>query len=253
MAVKLDIRGSRYRQGGAGTVYDRRGYVDGLTASTATAKIAEALAHPDVPKIGDTISELPGIFCSDIAVEQVSSGTASGVKWALMSFTYRPADFVSLPPDDNGPGLLTVGATTEQVTTYKDREGNQIFVEHQGLKQGVGVSIKVANPVFEFSRREETNPEARASAHVGNVNSVFSNGHAARTLFLAELLGTSSDGGESFDSRYRFEKRKDTHDPTVVYVDPDTGDPPEGLVDGEGIKDVEVYDESDFNLLNINF
>jgi hypothetical protein len=46
---------------------------------------------------------------------------------------------------------------------------------------------------------------------------------------------------------FNFEYREDGWDPTVVFIDPETGEPPDGLVDTEGVKTVTWYPTKNFN------
>lgn len=254
MAVELDVNGSRFRHLEDGTKeYHRRCRAHGLAGANALALIDAALEDAQMPQPGDVLDAtlFPTMRVVERNVERVDCQVS--VKWAFVVVIYRTkSSTVQSEPDDNAPGVITVGAVVETVEEAMDRATTpaQITVEHDGVTQGGTVQVRRARPVLRFSRREETSPDGRAEAHVGNVNSTTFAGHGAGEVFCQSIIGRSDDGGESYLTDYEFDVNPDGHNPTVFFRGED-GLPPDGLVSGTGIKTVTSYDESNFNALNL--
>ena len=157
-------------------------------------------------------------------------------------------------------GIRTLTSTSRDgrstVQTEFDRLGAEITVKRETGAPDIiqPVQYRRARPVLEFSRWESSNPRSRAETHVGTVNSSIWNGYAAEKVLCTGIVGTTRDGGDSFDVRYTFEVKADTlgWDTTVVYIDEDTGRPISPLVDTVSKKTIELYDTSNFGLLNIS-
>jgi hypothetical protein len=104
-----------------------------------------------------------------------------------------------------------------------------------------------------FSRREGFSPAFKSRNFVGRTNSGTWGGDPPGSWLCTRIEGVSDDGGQTFNVTYEFQYNIDTWLATVVFIDPDTGRPPENLIEGEGLKQVQVYPRVDFNLLNLGY
>jgi hypothetical protein len=96
-----------------------------------------------------------------------------------------------------------------------------------------------------------SSPRARAEANVGKTNDALWNGYAANTVLCTSIVGNSRDGGATYDVRYEFEYKPNGWTELVVFKDEETGRPIANLVAGVSKVTVDLYDEADFDALNI--
>ena len=156
-------------------------------------------------------------------------------------------------PESDAPNPLRGGASLTQIETAKGRDGSQITVTHDGDTQGGQISVLVAQANFSREIIEQTDdPEAIQNEWIGKVNLNQWKGGSPRTWICSdvqyELVERNDSGTDRYSFTYSFEQsdNPDGWDPTVVYQNAD-GTIPEGLVDGDGIKTIEWYEEKDFN------
>lgn len=119
--------------------------------------------------------------------------------------------------------------------------------------QGGEVDVQIPQLVLQTDRIEKFSPKAKAKEFVGTVNSNIIGTDLPRTWLCTSIQGRTDNDGESYNVTYEFQFNPETWDAIVVFIDKETGNPPPGLVEGEGIQVVQVYRAKDFNRLKIDF
>lgn len=239
----------------AGITATKHGRASGIVG-TGDAYLKEVLDDAAMPSYGDQHPTITTIYLSDIRITPEDCGKAS------IQLTYTTPDLASAPVNDTGPGLIEVGATVAEVDTEKDRAGTQITLSHdfssdRGVEtQGGVVRTYVPHATLRQTRKESANPGNKASTYVGKINSASIWSRGAKTLLCTAINGTSDDNGETYTVTYEFQHNPDGWDATVVFIDPETGRPPDGVASSGaniGVKTVEVLDDVSFSGLNLSF
>ena len=219
----------------------------------------------DLPKFGDFHPTRPGIRVLDVAVTPIDVSTCRVV------VSYQGVDPKSSPPDDKQKPIIEVGAQTVQVETNEDIDGNLLTTHFIQTKldpvtslqktydetQPGKIQIQVPQPIVKLSRREQSNPYDKALMYVGKINAQSFMDQASHMWMCIRIIGRSDDGGRSYNVDYEFQFNRESWDPTIVGIDKDTGMPPvdtDGnsvLVEGDGFKQVQVYEEVDFAGLSL--
>ena len=169
------------------------------------------------------------------------------------------------------PYIMSGGSSVEQVETQihrrdqnanpnpGDRAGDQITVEHEGVKQGGEITPFEGRAVLNFGTAfASLTPWLLVANWVNTVNDsssfFYSPGALARTWLITELNFELSDrespfGWPIYEFSMTMRHNPDTWDPGVIFIDPTTGRPPEGLSAGTGYKQVIWHDERNFSNL----
>lgn len=235
-------------------------FVDDVEDSgiTPEAKLIEA-TNAVIAQVGDIGADHPSEPDSKIVAFRPRAVSSDQVQVGIV---YRKARF-SLPLNQS---LIEVGASLSEDETTKDADGNPFSVEYTypanypGDKAGqtwgdVGDAVQklVPSMTIVVTRREAASPGDTAKQFVGKVNdgpwSLDSTANARQWL-CTSITGRSEDGGLTYTVVYQFERRE-TWDLGIYFINPDTGKPPADLVDGVGIKQVQLYTEADFDLLGL--
>lgn len=261
MAAERHLIGSRmsdqFDQHGR-TYLERVGIL--VTASSFVEAQHAALLDATVPKRYDTLTfgvspDDVTLYCGDRDVTSVANAEGLTQAYCIIECQWRLASAgqSTEPPDDNGEGITTVGAVVETVQTEFDKNGAEITVKRNATSPDIiqPVTLRRPSPILEHTRLEVSNPRFRAVTHVGTLNDAVWNGYSAKTLLCTGLVGTTRDGGDSYEVRYSFEYRS-TWDTVVVYIDEDTGRPISPLVDTVSKKTIELYPTSNFGALSIS-
>ena len=166
---------------------------------------------------------------------------------------------------------IEIGATVSQIQTNKDYAGAVITVgwtppsgynENVAAKPKEGVlhetsdtiSILVPDHSITISKKEKASPQSKAKLYVGWANSggwTWDKTAAPRTWLCTGIVGRSDDGGKNYQVTYDFQYRADTWDSVVLYIDPNTGQPPADLIGGTGIKTIQMYGTKNFSTLKL--
>lgn len=250
------------------TTLRRAGYVQGLTSTDPADYAEDVLAAGAVPSAGSTITINGDTLYLRARVVKASDDSALGD--ARVELAYEVADAST---DDSGTPVLEVGTTLRQVETGKDANGDPITVSYDwpdgakgllpdgeakdGATHTIGGTIRVMKPTSQLrgSFNKATNtPGSFTRAYVGKVNSTTWQGDPARTWMCtratAKLVDNASDP-KVWQMDFTFEYDENTWDDetTVIYIDPETGRPPDGIDDpaDNGIEIIEYYGEKDFN------
>ena len=203
-----------------------------------------ARASP-LPQPGATHPWQPALTLRDREI------TALGVSMARVMLIYRRDD-VAQPP-----GLLYAtrgGSSSEQIETQLDKSGNQITVTHQGKTQGGEIHPFESRSEIQVYWLEQSQfPGDLTRTYTNTVNNgpwALDLAAPARTWRCTDISFDLEDGTRT-PPLYRFQAsfvfNPDKHDPQVIYIDPETGRPPPGLVVNQGYKTITWYAAVNFN------
>lgn len=234
----------------------------GLSASlawtvTEVQSEDDALDHQGIPQPGEPY---PG---RGFAIATSITAKPSGPNVFIVTVQYAVPDRDSnvQPVTPGASGVIELGVATSVIRTTRDINGNQIVVAYRQTLatgefnddfQGGEVEYE-ASQLLLIQRRTETFPPMQKSRFYSNtVNRRKIWGFAKGTLFCHPITAVSNDGGETYQVTYQFQEA-DTWRATATYKDKKTGKPPNDLVQGVGVVDVEIYRETDFSDLNLQF
>lgn len=242
MTVTLDIlQGSISVSESAGIITSakRTALVSGNWSSLSAAA-GDILSDANLPAVGHKITiNGQDLHLEDRDVRLIDGGDAE------VELAYKRRD----TPETM---QYRIGTSVEQVTTQLDREGNPITVTHNGVTQGGEISADDSLTVLEAEFVTQSATPGTVVATWGNkVNSTAWMGGAPGewrvTHASAELVDSTTSPHPEYRFRFQFTHRAGGWQPAVAFVDPETGNPPPGLVAGTGYKTVNHYHEIDFN------
>lgn len=154
-------------------------------------------------------------------------------------------------PETEQDFALRGGATLTQIETSRDRDGNLITVEHEGDEQTARVTVPAIQGNFEREVELQTNdPDDVVAEWVNHVNSTTFRGAPAGHWLCSNVTYDLLDR-TTIPKTYRFvfaferADKAEGHVYTVAYED-ENGNIPPGLVEGQGIKDVDWHFAADF-------
>jgi hypothetical protein len=271
-----------YRANGARAARTARGYTEtavwevlGLD-TVPDAEWMHAACHADgLPPPGDPHPIEEGVVVISLTPERLSADHAR------VSIQYGiPTDESATPESD--PGSIAIAASAQPEIVTSDRYGEPITVtwrttttDENGdeieFDDTKGVELEVMRPqlVVRFTRLEAEDPIDKALGFLGRVNrrAIWKGG--ARDWLCTDLSGETDDRGASYRVSYEFTSapggiverrnalglvvgpRGGGWDQEVVYIDDETGAPPDNLEPGLGIKVIRVYPEADFSDLEL--
>ncbi len=228
--------------------------VSGLAGNRAARMFAAILA-PGVPRRGTPHPVVPGIRAD------VVDATAQDQGNALVTVRYRKLDSDEEEEDEAAAPKITISAGLTRTRSQFDFEGKQILLQHtfnrgtpqfrKSEPQPGFVEILIPTVSVQFSRRESVSPGRKALDNVGKVNSRLFFSFQKRHWLCTRIDGNSQDGGVTYNVLYEFQLNRLTWDATVAYFDKERNEHPPDLVDKEGIKTVQIYEEADFGKLNL--
>ncbi len=172
-----------------------------------------------------------------------------GVGIVEVLITYKLPERGEFPPLGQS-FVMSGGSAVEQITTQLRRpppidDGSQITVEHNSVIQGGEITPFEVRSEISLSRIENTaNPLGISRFWTNSVNSggwFADPGAPARTWLIADVGFELINRGPAIPEwrfNYRLRNNPDGFDPQVVFIDPETGRPPPGLVQGTGYKTI---------------
>lgn len=227
----------------------RRARVMEVTGANDYQALNEALDEAGVPTVGGTLtgSALTNLRLRRRIPRLVAPKTVD-VDLVYEHFFNEGQSFDS-PPG----GFLSgeVRSNVNQVESNLDADGNTISVSHTydsdhpkygGQTKEQGGTIQFFQPERNLAiqgLKTTTHPWIMANRMVGAVNQTSWNGGDARTWMCVRASTRPLSLTGRYYMFYEFQYNQDTWDPTVVFIDPDTGKPPLNLVEGEGYKRIE--------------
>lgn len=234
----------------------RQFIVEGLTDDDYEV-LESALAVAGVPAHG---TSLGGSFAAnlilvthDVSLLEEDPGTVE------VTLTYEIGK-QSINAPAFGFLLGEVTASIQQTTTNKDIDGSQITVSHtypandehfpnQTKTQGGQIEYFEPQTSMRFSGIKLTRyPWLLARKLVGSINQRpwFGAGEHEWMCVSATWKPLNQQDNVSYEMSFEFQHRLDTWDSTAVFIDENTGRPPENLIDGTGIKTIRKHAEVDF-------
>jgi len=162
---------------------------------------------------------------------------------AEVTATFEPPTPETMATDDR---LVEVGTVLVQKTTNTDADGAVITVDYTnsaGTKTTqVGTITKLAaQTTARATWTVNEGPLEDSKKFAGKVNSNKFLGGEPNTWLCTKYLGRSNDGGRTYHLEVECQYDEETWDATVVYVDTDTGEPPNDISDTNGMTTVAVY------------
>ncbi len=147
------------------------------------------------------------------------------------------------------------GTSLSQVETNTDINGLPIGLSYQypadyeldttkrgrTVKQGGMVSVLRPDTTRVYTRIEVVDPLLVAATYTGKVNSATFLGGAPGHWLCMDINYSSNDGGITWEVKYTFQYKLEGWDPTVMFINPDDGRPPEDLEDYEGSRDSDDF------------
>ena len=244
---------AQWKQGAEGEELTVSMMITGL-AETGLAKIAEAMALDDVPGMGDVHPDLDTLYVSGIRLksldakvlelEHIYTGRSSGIDNDFGFGTGGSGDSMEVGATVISEDRNADGDNVPLSVSYTDAEG----VVHE---QGGMVTILVPQMTKTFTRRTTYDPAYDAIDFVGAVNSAIwplMLEARAGELLCTGIVGRSSDWGQTWEVTYSFQYNSRGWDSQqIVYIDPETGRPPDDVVDGNGVETITgMYELRDF-------
>ena len=256
MNVTADYKGTTIRRTSDGLTAVRTFLVENIPGDPALRPM-RALEAPGVPQQGQGHPAGRNMVAFDADVEMIENDTSTAV------VTVNYGQYV--PGDGGGTGggggaRIRVGATVQMRRTHKDYRGKQLTVSYKypadedgdrrTETQGAEVEVPVAMPTVWFSQQEYGNPLSKAQAFVGKINASGVFGGKKHEWMVNRIEGESRDG-TIFDVEYEFVYNDGSWDPTLVFIDPETGQPPGDVSGKNGLKTAQVIQAREFRHLRL--
>lgn len=240
MSVQIDKLGTIEIVEMAGRIQEvrRKATVKDLPSSEVQTVLAALLGDPYLPVVGDELI----VGGQRVRLEQ-RLGRILPDGDGEVELLYRRQDTAETV-------VPRVEFGTLEITTERDAEGTQITVEHNGVTQGGEVTYRWVYPIllYDFVVQQSVIGNYLAGI-LGRVNETAWQGGEPGTWQCcgggAELVNGTLPT-PMWRVRLQMEYRFDTHQPQVVFIDPETGRPPAGLVEDEGYKVVTILPEAEF-------
>jgi len=235
-----------------GWEFTRGAIVQGLTAS-GDARESEAVQAviDNGQSLGSAHPTKPLVYLDSIGVQSMKGSVA------ILSLVYKTGGGTSGRTEETPANTtIEVGATLVQKEVNTDAFGNLLKVTYKGREQGGTASAMVPQVTLSARRTEAQAPDDKAASYVGRVSAAgwrLSPGVAGAWL-CTSIVGSSSDGMQTWDVSYTFQRDEDAEHPwwtQIVYTDPQTGRPPADVTVGNGIEWYRLYATADFNALNL--
>ena len=221
----------------------------GLSRLVGDAIFREAFNLPEIPKTGTVHPTEPGIYVKRHLPAPL------GARSCQIEVVYeRPEGQLQPPPD--ATASVSGGTNIVEIETQLDRNGEAIIVEHDGRKQGGVIHPTESQDALNYERIEGSYaPGAITRAYVNRLNLL---------TWQADPKGMWKSTAITFEPvdmkripptwRYRYAFQRTTDEggwqPQAIYIDPETGQPPPGLVEGIGYLTVPWYLYVNFGNLN---
>lgn len=217
--------------------------ITGVTSDNGPDFVGQMLSATGLPAPGASVSVGDSVLYLKRRVPVMSEDRSQ----AKVTLEYVPGG----TSGEGGTNILRRRGRTaiQQKQVWRDRSGAQIIVEHDGVEQGGTIDVFQPQPELVIETIETTaNPESLANAWVGYVNDGTWKGEAAGVWMVSQADYEELDVG---NNRWRFiwgfQANRDKWLPVARFTDPETGQPPPGLVPDEGIKAIPYYPERDFS------
>lgn len=214
----------------------------GVTATTQLGAIAEIRAAGVLPPGGSVTSVNGDILW--LRNRSISIREGSDMADVVLSYEGGQAP---------GATVLTRGGdgSLAQIHTVKDREGNLLEVEHNGITQGGELNVFVPQDSPFFTTIENTtNPAGLQNEWLGYVNSTPWRGKPAGKWIISRVRHEEFNvQANLWKFNWSMQESPESQGwlPVIAWTDPNSNKPGVGLVDDVGVKTVPWYFQRDFN------
>lgn len=228
--------------------------VSGVSGNT-TKMLVDAYQQPGMLRQGNVVPGLANFIVTGVDGDAVGPNK---VRFVLTA-EERPAFQLQINrKEETREGLIQIGGSLTTRSTQRDKDGVPLTITYTpdgGEPDTQGVSVDHSVPVVtRLIERVETNPDVSlADKFVGTVNRTPIWGRSERTLMCRAIEFRSRDGGATWDGRYEFLYRFDNWDVRINHEDEETGKPTVGITLGNGIKQTQVYRETEFKEIGVKF
>lgn len=241
----------------------RRARVINLTNTDHTV-LFSALAEAGIPAAGSTLT---GVGASNLILTErnprIVDKTTVDVDLVYEKFDNEGQSFDTPPL---GFFTANVRVSVQQVTTNKDIDGLAVSVEHTWPSvtppelqvhpagelsvQGGEFQAFIPQRSFSVEGYKITNaPWVLANQMIGRLNNAPFSGQAIHEWMCVGATWRIADNdiaANRYFMSFEFQHNPDTWNPTVVFIDPETGKPPKDLVQGVGFKTIRRNPEINF-------
>lgn len=247
--------------------YRRQIRLSGLTSTAPDNYVNEVMNSSAVPASGSAIIVKGQTLY--LRGKSVEVGDDSPLGGAVVTLTYRRSEGGTT--ETGTTPTIEVRGSLRQVNRAKDENGDPYQVQFTwpadakavfpngqpkaGEIERVSGILQVFEPeiqlVGEVSKATNT-PGSIVKGYLGKVNSTTWQGEAARHWLCSEATArpinlTSSPQLWSFFFGFSLDESGWDSQTTLVFIDPDTGQPPDGIAEGNGLLTVTHYDTKNFN------
>ncbi len=262
------IEGSRLKEeNGIVVTIDRVFMVSGLPSGIVADEVLKtALANSSVPRAGDTHPIYSDLF----ALGRVPK--AMGPTIVQVTVTYAVPGGGSFDPPFGSQHMLSGGTSVEQTERALHRlgqfdgapPGSQILVRYappdggEDIVQNGEITPFEGRSIMTFGAQIPTvAPWLLSQNWVNTVNGggfFYSSSAQPRTWLITDMnyelaVRKTPNGFPIYEMSMTMRQNLDTWDPFVIFIDPETGRPPENLVEDVGYKHVKWHDERNFGQL----
>lgn len=213
----------------------------------STFAVRTALNHPDMPQPGDRHPTIPALFVRS------REAVALGPSIVQVDVRYQRLDDGAGPPAPGFDYAIEGAAVAEQIESQTDRLGDQIIVEHNGIRQGATITADESRSTLRFTQSfGSAAPGVWARQWTNRVNSDAWQGDAAgtwRCMGISFRLVDPNTVPATWQFSYDFAYKQSGWQPKVVFVDRETGEPPADIDTGANslaLKTVDWYEAAPF-------
>lgn len=238
----------------AGIETTRTAFVTGLSGDPA-GKLYQAISCHGVPQLYEGHPIIPDIHAMKHNV-RIGDVDKAEVVVTYGDISGRGDDDVS----ETGNPRIYAGSTAILQQVTEDIYGYDIEVGYDTTTadgdayfdvQTVVVDVYLPETVLRFERREPKSPGFKSVFYTGTTNSTRWMGARSHKWLCTHIGGELSDNHEYWNVSYEFQYTPSYWAARVHYVDTDTGQPPNDLVEGVGKRWIQVYPERNFRALRL--
>lgn len=235
--------------------FRRVAIVSGITDPPEGMDILAAAVQAVVGEVGDigwgTYPNHPDAYIQEFQPEAIDQETVR-VTILYKELLYSTAQ-------------IEVGTSLTQTESNRDAFGNEIVLNYTypanyPIEEKRGKPADPQHGMYQrlvpettvtFRRTEYQSPLVKSTQYTGKTNLNNFMGLPPGRWLCTGISGQSDDAGLTWKVVYEFQCRADGWDEQIVFINPDTGRPPEGLILGVGIKTPQRYLQIDFGGLQL--
>lgn len=236
--------------------------VTGVSGGNDAEREYDAISAVGVPAIGAALGSTAPLTNVRVVERRASPASSGSNEIYRVTVQYSSRMFASADPSDATLPRYNSTTVLQLEETNQDINGSAITVSHNyggdiGTKT-TGAFVSVYKPAITevMTRIEEgIEPLELSKAYAGKTNSetwlLGAVGTWLCTRIDATYLGRNVSDELVWDVNYEFSYRADGWKPKAVFIDDQTGQPVNGIVEDVGIVEVDSYGTADFNELQL--